>query len=106
MSCNRSGHDVHDPINPFYSKWEIYLSEGDVKDMNAMMDMGAGVSALADALKKWAVLEAETPPGVGTAIASVLLVEKGLINYHADGCGVKITVHLAGGIAYQNIESQ
>lgn len=77
--------------------------------MNAMFDMGAGVSALTDALVSWGVLESSTPPGVGTAIAGVLLVEKGLINYFSDGCGVKISVYFVTvptTIGFQTVESQ
>lgn len=107
MTCNKSGYDVHK--NLLYTTYEIYLSEGDIKNMNALFDMGAGISALADALVAWGVLEASTPPGVGTAIAGVLLVEKGIINWYADGCGVKISIYFSnvpGTIAFQRVESQ
>jgi hypothetical protein len=107
MTCNLSGYDVHN--NVLYTKYEVYLDEGNIKDMNALFDIGAGVSALADALVAWGVLEGSTPPGVGTAIAAVLLIEKGLINYHADGCGVKISIYFSSiptTIAFQTVSSQ
>lgn len=107
MTCNRTGFDVDN--TPLYTKYEVWLSEGNIKDMNALFDVGAGLSALADALVSWGALEASTPPGVGTAIAGVLLVEKGIINYFADGCGVKVTVYFTNvpsGIAFQTVSSQ
>jgi hypothetical protein len=109
MTCNKSSYAVN--YNGFYYKHEVWLSEANIKDMNALFDVGAGVSALADALVAWGVLESSTPPGVGTAIAGVLLIEKGLINYFADGCGVKITVYMSTlappyNVAFQTINSQ
>lgn len=107
MTCNKSGHDVH--LNPVYNKHEIWLSEQNIEDMNALFDIGAGVSAIADALVAWGVLEANTPPGLGTLIAGVLLVEKGLINYYANGCGVKITIYITTypySVAFQTVSSQ
>lgn len=80
--------------------------------MNALFDIGAGVSALAEALVTWGVIESSTPPGVGVAIAGVLLIEKGLINFFADGCGVKLTIYTTStpttpySLAFQTIESQ
>jgi hypothetical protein len=107
MSCNKSGYDIHN--NRLYTKYEIYPSEGNIKDMNALFDVGTGLSALADALVSWGVLEGSTPPGVGTAIAAVLLIEKGLINYYANGCGVKVTIYFTtvpSAIAFQTVSSQ
>lgn len=107
QTCNKSGYDVNN--NVVYTKFEIYLSEGNIKDLNALFDIGAGVSAIADALATYGVLETSTPPGVGLAIAGVLYIEKGLINYFADGCGVKISIYFSsvpGTIAFQTVSSQ
>jgi hypothetical protein len=59
-----------------------------------MFDTGTGVSLLADYLVTAGILEGSTPPGVGTAIAGILYVEKGLMNYVADGCGAKLNVYI------------
>lgn len=106
MTCNKTGYAVDS--SPLYTIYEVWLSEGNIDDLNAMFDIGAGASALADALVAWGVLEASTPPGIGTAIAGVLLIEKGLINYYADGCGVKITIYMINipTVAFETIESQ
>lgn len=108
MSCNLSTAIIHE--NVLYTEYEIYLSEANIKDMNALFDIGAGVSALADALVAWGVIEASTPPGAGLAIASFLWVEKGRINYHANGCGVEIHLYFTDlpeyNVGYQNIKSQ
>lgn len=107
QTCNKSGYDVN--YNVVYTKYEIYLSKGNIKDLNALFDIGAGVSAIEEALVEYGVLEGSTPPGVGIAIAGVLLVEKGLINYFANGCGVKISVYFTAvptAMAYQTVSSQ
>lgn len=107
MTCNKSGYDIDNSL--LYTKYEIWLSEDNIDDLNAMFDAGAGLSAIADALVAWGVLESSTPPGVGSAIAGVLLIEKAIINYKADGCGVKISIYFTTvptAIAFQTVKSQ
>ncbi|ADQ69446.1 hypothetical protein C499_12770 [Halogeometricum borinquense DSM 11551] len=108
MTCNKSGYAYE--IYGVYNRYDIWLSEGNIDDLNALFDIGAGASAIADALYKWGVLEAGTPPAVGTLIAGALLVVKGEINLKADGCGVHIEVQSTAPplptVGYRNVESQ
>lgn len=107
QTCNKSGYDLNN--NVVYTKVEVYLSEGNIKDLNALFDVGTGVSALVEALVAYGVLESSTPPGLGAAIAGILLIEKGLINYFANGCGVKISIYFTNvptTIGFQTVSSQ
>ena len=106
MPCNRSDSDVD--WHGVYTAYEVWLSEGNISDINALFEIGAGISTIVELLGRWGIIEASTPPGVGILLAGVLVVERGVINFYADGCGVKLTLYVPMGspVYYQEIHSQ
>lgn len=106
MTCNKSS--IESAWYAAYVQYDVWLSNANIADMNALFDAGSGVGALYEALLRWGVIEAHTPPGVGAAIAGILWIEKSLINWYADGCGVHITVYdvTVPPVSFHEMESQ
>lgn len=77
----------------FYDHYQIYLSDGAVKDLQGVVGIGGGVAAILGALSHYVSIEASTPPGVGALIAGVIAVEVGAITIQNDGCGVVLNYY-------------
>ena len=95
MTCNRSDFEVTRKFWGTTREVELYLSDGDIRRIDGLLQMGAGASSVYAILVKRGVIAAGALSGPFTAmLGSVVVFYMGWIKRSNNGCGVELSTTL------------
>jgi hypothetical protein len=92
MACNRSGSDIDRRYWGTSIEVELYLSDDDVSDIDALIGMGAGASSVYAALVRKGILAGTLSNPYTAIVGGVVAFYIGWITYSNNGCGVELSM--------------
>jgi hypothetical protein len=94
MPCNKSGSDIDRRYWGTSIEAELYLSDDDISDIDALIGMGAGASGVYAKLVQRGVLAGALSSSYAAIIGGVIAFYIGWIKYSNNGCGVELSMTL------------
>lgn len=85
---------------------KVYLSDAAISDIDGIVTMGGGASAVYGYLVEKGAISAVISSGVAVAIAGIVAVYMGAIKINNEGCGVVLTQRLPLGNAAPTVSPQ